>query len=58
MNLCDKCKKLIIMHAFCTSICKNCSKEVITGHIPGYKYCEECANKLNICIQCGDKFTK
>lgn len=53
MNDCRKCKGMVVMHAFSVSSCKNCGGEVVTPHIPSYEYCEECADMLNVCQQCG-----
>lgn len=52
--VCRKCSNTIAMQAFCNSKCKVCNATITTGHIPGYKVCESCAKKLNLCPQCGE----
>lgn len=53
MRDCKKCKGMCVLHAFSVSTCENCGGEVVTPHMPSYKYCEACAEKLNVCEQCG-----
>lgn len=52
--ICKKCSNTIAMQAFCNSKCKICNATITTRHIPGYKVCETCAKKLNLCPQCGE----
>lgn len=56
--VCKKCAKIVCMQAFCSSRCKICNTTVNTGHIPGYKVCESCAKKANLCPQCGESSMK
>lgn len=51
--ICDKCKKIIVCHAFANTKCKCCEAPIYTGHIPGYKVCNDCSDKHKICQQCG-----
>ena len=53
--ICERCERIVIMNAFGKGECEECSKEVITGHIPCHKLCLECAEKLNKCQQCGEE---
>lgn len=53
MKYCDNCKGMIVMDAFSDSNCQKCGKEIVTPHIPSYKYCEDCASELGVCEQCG-----
>ena len=50
---CKKCNGMLVMNAFSYSKCENCGRDVVTPHMPSYKYCEDCADKLNACQQCG-----
>lgn len=52
-QICEKCRKMIVMHSFIESKCKECDTKIITSHIPAYRYCNECAEKLSKCKQCG-----
>ena len=52
---CNKCKNMIILHAFSSGNCEKCGKEITTPHIPCDKLCKECANKFDRCKQCGNK---
>lgn len=51
--LCKACSHRIVMHAFATTYCRACNEKIVTGHIPGYVYCNKCATELNKCEQCG-----
>lgn len=53
MKDCKKCNGMVVLNAFSESQCKNCGCVLITPHIPSYKYCKDCAEKLNVCQQCG-----
>ena len=50
---CKNCNGMLVMNAFSYSKCENCGCDVVTPHMPSYKYCEDCADKLNACQQCG-----
>jgi len=52
--ICDKCKNIICMQAFITTSCERCGKDIVTGHIPGYRICIECAKYSGDCQQCGE----
>ena len=54
MSKCEKCKNIVVLHAFSFSNCENCGVEVSTPHIPSYKICDVCAGD-NKCVQCGNK---
>lgn len=47
-------KNRVVLHAFDTTSCKECSKVISTRHIPGNKVCEECSKKLTLCEVCGE----
>lgn len=51
--ICDKCEKMIVLHAFSNGECIICNCEVVTGHIPCDKVCDECSKENNICKSCG-----
>lgn len=53
--ICDNCKRMICMQAFTNTKCEICETKIITGHMPGYKVCKKCAEKNNLCEQCGKK---
>ena len=54
--ICNKCKHIIVCHAFSEGTCEEYSDKIITSHIPCYKLCEVCSDKLNKCQQCGEEF--
>ncbi len=51
--ICEKCKKIIVLHAFTDTECEHCGDKIQTHHIPGYKICEKCSDKYIACQQCG-----
>lgn len=53
LMLCEKCRHIVACQAFSTGKCKICGVDVVTPHIPAYCICEECAEKLQLCQQCG-----
>lgn len=55
--VCNKCKEMIVMHAFSESNCIICGEEITTAHIPSYKACKECSEELNLCQKCGKELT-
>lgn len=54
MTKCDKCKKLMVLHAFSEGECKACELVFQRGHIPCGGYCDDCAKRYNICYNCGE----
>jgi len=56
--ICKKCERRIVLPAFSEGKCEECGKDVITTHIPCYKLCPECSEKLNKCEQCGEPIEK
>lgn len=52
-DICNNCRNRVVMHAFSFSNCEGCNMEISTPHIPGYKFCDDCAEKGNKCKQCG-----
>lgn len=53
MAICKRCENIVGLSAMQFTPCKKCGKQVVTGHIPAYQYCEECAKELGVCHQCG-----
>ena len=53
MGNCNKCKGMIVMHAFCNTECIKCGDKIKTPHMPGHKVCKTCSEKYNLCEQCG-----
>lgn len=53
MAYCEKCKHRIVLPAFTQTVCKSCSKTIISANTPGALFCEECAENLGVCEQCG-----
>jgi hypothetical protein len=51
--ICEKCKGMIVLHAFDNGNCEICDAPVVTGHIPCYKLCSICAETNALCEQCG-----
>lgn len=52
--LCEKCKTGVYCQAFDITKCKRCGKKIVTEHLPGHIYCDECSKELEICSQCGE----
>jgi hypothetical protein len=52
---CKECSGMGVFHAFSKGKCEECGAEIICPHMPCYKLCEECAKKLNKCVQCGNE---
>jgi hypothetical protein len=44
----------MIAHGFSRGFCGNCGSEIICPHTPCYAICDNCSQKFNSCIQCGD----
>lgn len=51
--ICKDCKHIIVLNAFSEGKCKICGERIVTPHIPCYKVCKQCSEKLNLCKQCG-----
>lgn len=51
---CEKCKEMIVAHAFSDGECKICGDKITSPHIPAFKVCEKCAIENNLCKQCGE----
>ncbi len=54
---CQGCfySRRVVGHGFTAYICKECEKEHMHHDTGTPKLCKECANKLNVCHQCGGK---
>lgn len=52
---CDRCKRMIVAHAFSFGKCKLCGSDITTPHMPCYDICDVCSDKHNKCVQCGEK---
>lgn len=55
MALCKRCERIVCLSAMSITECEKCGKQVVTGHRPAYRYCEECAKELEVCHQCGKR---
>lgn len=55
--ICNKCKRMIVMNAFCKTECNKCASPITTGHMPGYTICKKCSSYWGICEQCGKELT-
>lgn len=52
---CNKCKRILVLHAFSQGKCKICGCNITTPHIPSYEVCEKCSKEKNLCEQCGEE---
>jgi hypothetical protein len=52
--ICDKCMDSFYAQAISKGVCEECNDIVYSPHIPCYKLCPECSEKLNKCKQCGE----
>lgn len=55
MQICKQCQGLVGLAAMQFTKCEKCNIQVVSPHIPHYKYCGQCAVELNVCKQCGEK---
>lgn len=53
MGICKQCENILGLSAMQFTECEKCKTQVVTPHIPAYKYCDKCGEELNVCIQCG-----
>ena len=58
-NICDKCNKMVVMHAMQTKNCMICKKEFLASCIPGESICYDCEKEYqNICKFCGKEIVE
>lgn len=50
---CKACNRSLYFQALSNGLCKICEVKINCPHMPCYKVCDECAEKLNLCKQCG-----
>jgi hypothetical protein len=56
--ICKPCKNSFYGQGFSKLNCLGCNILINSVHTPCMKYCKACAEKLNICEQCGEKLEK
>jgi hypothetical protein len=51
---CKQCERQIVLHGFSQGKCEHCSTEIVTSHTPCDKVCQQCSEKLGVCVVCGE----
>lgn len=51
---CEKCKQMMVLHAFSYGKCDVCDREITTPHVPCDTICERCSDDLGVCQRCSE----
>jgi len=52
--VCKICLRSAYLQAFSFGKCKICGTDIVCPHIGCYAVCDECAERLSLCKQCGN----